>query len=151
MKLKQYKLRKVIMHVAAAISILILYIQADSRFVPEKPIVKNINLKIYKSSGYLSNIYNDASAKICITITKVGRSSRVTVWAKTFGALQLKQYPSIEDALLQKVAIKGVFDRMEHLEIRSTVSYNANGNVLEIKEGVLLSKGTTDGTLTIPI
>jgi hypothetical protein len=87
----------------------------------------------------------------CVTITKVNHNSRVTVWTKTFDPLQLKQYPSLEDALLQKVAINNVFDSREHLEIRSTVSYYSNGSVLEIEDGVLVSKGITGGTLIISI
>jgi hypothetical protein len=151
MKSKLYKLKKAITLIAIAVAVSIFCMQEKNWFIFEKPIIKNVNLEVYKSNDYSSAIYNDASAKICITITKVSCKSRIIVWTKTFDALQLKQYPSFEDALLQKVSIANVFDGREHLEITSTVSYYANGSVLEIQDGVLVSKGTTGSKLTITI
>lgn len=151
MKPKRYKLKKIITLIAIAVSVSILYIQEKSWFTAEKPTIKNIILEVYKSDDYLSAIYKNASAKICITITKVSSASRVTVWSKTFDPLQLKQYPAFGDALSQKLAIDNVFDGREHLEIRYTISYYSNGSVLEMENDVLLSKGTKDGTLTIAI
>ncbi|MEP7319188.1 MAG: hypothetical protein ABI921_10610 [Panacibacter sp.] len=137
--------------VAIAIFISLFFIQQKSLFASEKPIVKNINLEVYKSNDYLSAVYNDATAKISITITKVSHRSRIIVYNKGFDALQLKQYPVLEDALLQKVAINNVFDNKEHLEVRCTISYNSNGGLLEIHHGALVSKGITGSTLIIQI
>jgi hypothetical protein len=133
------------------VSLLVFYLQVVDGIISEKPTTKNLNLEVYKSNDYSSAIYNDASAKICITITKVSRKSRITIWTKTFDAIQLKQYPSIENPLLQKVAIANVVDSKEHLEILSTIMYYNNGSVLEIKDGALLSKGAKGGTLIILI
>lgn len=144
-------MKRAITLIAIAISVSVFWIQEKNWFASEKPIIKNVNLEIYKSNDYSSAIYKDATAKICITITKVNNRSRTIVWNKTFGALQLKQYPSLEDALLQKVAINNVFDNKEHLEVRCTISYNSNGGLLEIDNGVLVSKGTTEGALIIQI
>ena len=151
MKLKRYKLKKAITLITIAISISLFFIQDTNWLAPEKAISKNFNLEVYKSNDYLSAIYNDATAKICITITKVRHDSRIIVWNKTFDAIQLKQYPLFEDALLQKVAINNVFDNKEHLEVFYTICYNSNGAILEIQNGILVSKGTTDSTLTISI
>lgn len=144
-------MRKVITLIAIAVSVSYFCIQEQSWFVFEKPIIKNINLEVYKSNDYSSAIYNDATAKVCITITKVSRNSRIIVWNKTFDTLQLKQYPSLSSALSQKIAIKDVLDDSEHLEIVGTVSYYSKGSVLEIRDGVLLSKGTRNGKLIISI
>ncbi|HRH50377.1 MAG TPA: hypothetical protein PLP23_16590 [Panacibacter sp.] len=144
-------MKRAITLIAIAVSVSAFCIQEKTLFEPERPIIKNVNLEVYKSNDYLSAIYNDATAKISITITKVCRNSRMIVWNKTFNALQLKQYPSLEDALLQKVAIDNVFDNKEHLEVRCTISYNSKGGLLEIHNGVLVSKGVTDGTLIIQI
>lgn len=144
-------MKRTITFIAIAISVLAFCMRERSRFTYEKPIIKNINLEVYKSNDYLSAIYNDASAKIYVSITKVSGNTRLTVWSKTFDAIQLKQYPSLEGPLSQKIAIKNVFDSKEHLEILSTVSYYSKGSVLEIKDGVLVSKGTTGGTLVIEI
>ena len=144
-------MKRAITLIAIAVSVSAFCIQEKTWFAPERPIIKNVNLEVYKSNDYLSAIYNDATAKISITITKVSRNSRMIVWNKTFNALQLKQYPSLEDALLQKVAIDNVFDNKEHLEVRCTISYNSKGGLLEIHNGVLVSKDVTDGTLIIQI
>lgn len=144
-------MKRAITLITIAVSVWVFCMQTKSWFASEKPVIKNVSLEVYKSNDYLSAIYNNATAKISVTITKVSNCSRVIVWNKTFDALQLKQYPSMEDALLQKVVVGNVFDNREHLEIYSTVSYYANGSLLEIKGGVLLSKGATDGTLTISI
>ncbi|QEC66141.1 hypothetical protein FRZ67_02030 [Panacibacter ginsenosidivorans] len=151
MNLKRYKYKKATILIAIAGLISVLCIQAKSWSVTEKPVVKKFNLEVYKSNDYLSAIYNDATAKVSISITKVSRHSRTTIWNKTFDALQLKQYPLSEDALFQRVVINNVFDSKEHLEIHSTVSYYANGGILEIEDGVLVSKGATDSTLIIPL
>lgn len=135
--------------IAAVVSIC--SIQEKNWFTSERPITKNITLEVYKSNDYLSAIYKDAFAKICVTITKVSHDSRVVVWTKTFDALQLKQFPSLEEALFHKVVINNVFDGREHLEIHSIISYYTNGSLLEIQDGAFVSKGTTDSTLIISI
>lgn len=144
-------MKRAITLIAVAVFVSVICVPEKSWFTPEKPIIKNVSLEVYKSNDYLSAIYNNATAKISITITKVSNHSRIVVWNKTFDALQLKQYPSMRDALLQKVVISDVLDNREHLEVVSTVSYYANGSVLEIKDDLLLSKEATDGILTIPI
>lgn len=151
MKSKQYKHKIAITLIAIVAVVSICFIQQKDWFTYEKPILKNVSLEVYKSNDYSSAIYKNATARVCITITKVSSKSRTIVWNKTFDAIELAQYPSLNEAVMEKVSINNVFDEKEHLEIRSTVSYYANGSVLEIKEGVLLPKGITDGTLTIPI
>ena len=151
MKNIRFKFKKAIILIAAAISVTIFSVREKGWLVSEKPIVKNVNLKVYRSSGYLSPIYKDVTAKICVTITKVSHNSRAVVWSETFDPLQLREYPSVDQALLKKVAINDVFDGREYLELRSTVSYNVNGNIVEIGDGVLVSKGVSGGTLIIQI
>lgn len=150
-KSKRYKMKRAITLITIAVSVSVFCIREKSRFASEKPIIKNVSLKVYKSNDYLSAIYNNATAKISVSITKVSNRSRTIIWNKTFDALQLKQYPSMEDSLLQKLVISDVYNEREHLEIVSTVSYYANGSLLEIREGLLLSKEAADGILSIPI
>jgi hypothetical protein len=144
-------MKRAITFITMAVSVSVFCIKEKSWFATEKPIVKNVSLEVYKANDYLSAIYNNATAKISITITKVSNRSRTIVWNKTIDALELKQYPSLEDALMQKVVISDVFDDTEHLEIVSTLSYYSNGSVLKIREGLLLSKEATNGILTIAI
>ena len=85
--------------VVAAVAIF--HTQVVTWLTPEKPVSKSINLQVYKGNDYTSAVYNDAFAKLHITVTKVSGKSRTIVWDKTFDALQLRKYPSLQNALTQ--------------------------------------------------
>lgn len=141
--------------VAAAVMIFagiaIFHTQLKDLVTSEKPVSKSISLAVYKASDYLSAVYNDASAKLRVTVTKVRGNTRTVVWDKTFNALQLKQYPTLRNALSQKIIINNILDNREHLEVDYTLTYVSKGNVLQMHNGVLVSKGTNEGTLHISI
>ena len=147
--MKKHLLWFTVVLVAAALAIF--HTQVAAWIAPEKPVSKSISLEVYKADDYSSAIYNDASAKLQVTVTKVSGKNRTIVWDKTFDALQLRQYPSLKNAISQKVVIGNVFDSKEHLEVIYTLTYNSKGNVLEMQNGVLVSKGNPGGKLTISI
>lgn len=135
--------------VAAALATF--HTQVAAWIAPEKPVSKSISFEVYKAGDYTSAIYNDASAKLRVTVTKVSGNNRTIVWDKTFDALQLRQYPSLKNAISQKVVIGNVFDSKEHLEVTYTLTYNSKGSVLEMQNGVLVSKGNPGGKFSISI
>ena len=147
--MKKHLLWFTVVLVAAALAIF--HTQVAAWIAPEKPVSKSISLEVYKADDYSAAIYNDASAKLRVTVTKVSGKNRTIVWDKTFDALQLRQYPSLKNAISQKVVIGNVFDSKEHLEVIYTLTYNSKGNVLEMQNGVLVSKGNPGGKLTISI
>ena len=147
--MKKHLLWFTVVLVAAALAIF--HTQVAAWIAPEKPVSKSISLEVYKADDYSAAIYNDASAKLRVTVTKVSGKNRTIVWDKTFDALQLRQYPSLKNAISQKVVIGNVFDSKEHLEVTYTLTYNSKGNVLEMQNGVLVSKGNPGGKLTISI
>lgn len=147
--MKKYLLWFTVALVISAVAIF--HTQVVAWLTPEKPVSKSINLQVYKGNDYMSAVYNDAFAKLHVTVTKVSGKSRTIVWDKTFDALQLRKYPSLQNALTQKVVINNVFDNKEHLEISYTLIYNSKGNVLEMQNGLLVTKGSNTGKLAIPI
>jgi hypothetical protein len=117
----------------------------------EKPVDKSISFAVYKGNNYASDVYNYTSAQVHITVEKVGSKKRSIVWEKTFDAKLLKQYPSIEKALLQNVTIPNVFDGKEHLEVTYTLTYISNGSQLQMQNGTIVSRGKISDKLNISI
>ena len=104
---------------------------------------KNISFAVYKGNSYTSEVYNNTSVKLHITIEKVRNENRTVVWDKTFDAKLLKEYPALENALSQKVIVPGVSNKKEHLEVTYTLLYNSNGSELQMQSGTVLY-GTSD-------
>jgi len=104
----------------------------------EKTVNKNISFAVYKGDNYTSDVYNNTSATLHITITKVRGTNRSVVWDKTFDAKLLKQYPSLENALTQQVTVPNVLDKKEHLEVTYTLTYDSNGSELQMQNGTVV-------------
>lgn len=104
----------------------------------KKTVNKNISFAVYKGDNYTSDVYNNTSATLHITITKVRGNDRSVVWDKTFDAKLLKQYPSLENALTQQVTVPSVPDKKEHLEVTYTLTYNSNGSELQMQSGTVV-------------
>ena len=117
----------------------------------EKPVTKSISFAVYKENNYASKVYDDASAKLQVAIVKVSGNKRSIVWRKEYDAKLLKEYPSLENALAQKVVINNVVDSKEHLEVMYTITYDAKGNKMQLQDGAIISRGAKDGKLFINI
>ena len=118
---------------------------------PEKAVSKDISFAVYKAGDYNSTVYADASAKLQVTVVKVRGDQRSVVWQKSFDAKLLSQYPSLENAISQHVVVKNVVDSKEHLEVVYTLTYDTKGNVMQLQDGAVISKGEKDGKLFINI
>lgn len=116
-----------------------------------KAVSKNISFALYKGDNYSSDIYNNTSATVHITITKVRGTHRDIVWDKNFDARLLKQYPSLKEAITQRVTVPSVLDATEHLEISYTLTYNSNGTELQMQNGTIVSSGSDTDKLDISI
>jgi hypothetical protein len=115
-----------------------IYTTAKGTKAPEKTVNKNISFAVYKGDNYASDVYNNTSATLHIIIVKVTGNNRSVVWDKTFNARLLKQYPSLENALTQNVIVPNVLDNKEHLEVTYTLTYNSNGNELQMHSGTVV-------------
>ena len=117
----------------------------------EKPVSKSVSFAVYKSNNYASKIYSDASAKLSVTIVKVRGNNRNIVWQKTYDARLLNQYPTLADAMSQKVVINNVDDRNDKLEVIYTLIYSSNGSNVQLEDGTVITRGMKEGKLFINI
>lgn len=117
----------------------------------EKPVEKSIAFSVYRANSYSSAAYNQTSAQVHIIVEKVSKRSRVIVWEKTFDAQLLKQYPTADHALSQKITVPGILDKKEHLEVKYVLIYDSKGSQLEMQNGTIVTRGATSGKLDISI
>ena len=117
----------------------------------EKPVTKNISFAVYKANNYTSKVYDNASAKLQVAIVKIRGGKRSIVWQKEYDAKLLKEYPSLENALAQKVVVNDVVDSKERLEVMYIITYDAEGSKMQLQDGAVIDKGAKDGKLFINI
>lgn len=117
----------------------------------EKPVSKSISFAVYKENTYASQVYSDASAKLQVAVVKVRGNKRSTVWQKEYDAKLLKEYPSLENALAQKVIVNNVVDGKDRLEVVYTITYDSKGSKMQLQDGAVIDKGAKDGKLFINI
>lgn len=118
--------------------------------ITAKPIDKSVSFSVYKSTAYTSNIYDNTSTELNITIDKVKGNHRTQVWSKSFNAKLLKQYPSVEEAIAQTVTVPKVFGK-ERLEVRYTIKYDSRGSELRMESGAVIAGNEMTGKLDISI
>lgn len=116
----------------------------------EKPVDKSISVAIYKGNSYLSEIYNNTSAKLTISIVKVKGRERTVVYSQTCDAKLLKQFPSAEQAMAQTITVPKMLSK-EQLEITYTVTYDSDGTTLQMQSGEVLAGNENAAKLSISI
>lgn len=117
----------------------------------ENPVEKSINFSVYRANNYTSDAYSQTSAQVHIIVEKVSKHSRTIVWEKTLDAQLLKQYPTADKAMAQKITIPGVLDKKEHLEVKYVLIYDSKGSQLEMQDGTVVSAGVKSEKLDIGI
>jgi len=117
----------------------------------EKMVSKNISFAVYKTGNYTSKVYDEASAKLQVTVVKIRGNKRSIVWRKDYDAKLLKEYPSLENAFSQNLVISNVVDSKEQLEVVYTLTYDSKGSVIQLQNEEVISKGAKDGKLFINI
>lgn len=128
-----------------------IYTTSKGSTVNGKTVNKNISFAVYKGNNYTSDVYNNTSATLHITVMKVRGSKKEIVWDKNFDTKLLNQYPSLEDAITQQVTVPNVLDSKEHIEVSYTLTYNSNGTELEMQNGTVVSADTSNDKLDISI
>jgi len=104
-----------------------------------KLVNKNISFAVYKNSSYASGAYNNTFAQVHITVEKVNnRGQHTVVWDKMLDAKCLSQYPSVENALQQKITVHNVNEKKEKLVVYYTLTYNSKGSELQMQEGMVV-------------
>lgn len=118
-------------------------------FPANKIINAEIDLHIKSDNKYLSPAYDEATAQIHITVTKISGSKRVVVWEKDFKNMQLKSYSNNFNT--QTLMISDLAQSKEKLEVTYTVTYNSNGSVLRLANETVINASAKKGDLVIEI
>ncbi|QEC69664.1 hypothetical protein FRZ67_21035 [Panacibacter ginsenosidivorans] len=137
--------------VAATVVIGLIAYKPIKQALTERPVEKSIAFSVYRANNYTSDAYNQTSAQVHIIVEKVSKHSRTIVWEKTMDAKLLKQYPSADQAMSQKIIVPGILDKKEHLEVKYVLIYDSKGSQLEMQDGTVVSTGAKSGRLDITI
>lgn len=147
-------MKKQLVWFAAAIAVLVLaaFTKPVKQILhPEQAISKNISLAVFSNDNYKASIYAHASASLQVSIVKNRGGERKLVWQKNYDAKLLTQYPSLANALSEKVVVNNILDSKDKLEVIYTLTYKDNGNSLQLMDGTIITKGQKDGKLFINI
>ncbi|HWB25375.1 MAG TPA: hypothetical protein VG738_07835 [Chitinophagaceae bacterium] len=125
--------------------------QIANVFQAEKPVSKEISLSIARDANYTEKIYDKSKASLHVIIFKVKNKKQIVLWDKTYDTLQLKDYPTIANALHNNVTVSNIVDSKEKLYVTYIITYNTNGSVVTIEDGTSLLKGEKHGNVMINI
>ena len=117
----------------------------------EKPVAKSIALNVYRANTYNGDIYNQTSAQVRVIVEKVSKHGRSIVFEKTMDAKLLKQYPTADRPIIERIIVPGINDRKEHLEVKYVLTYDTKGSQLEMQSGTVVSRGVNAEKLDINI
>jgi hypothetical protein len=106
--------------------------------IMEKPVDKEFTLAIYKKLDYSSDAYNYTYGQVHITVEKLNGSKRIVELDTTFDNQLLKNYPTIENAQLQKVRIPNVFVNKEEVLVSYEITYYSEGSLLQMQNSKVL-------------
>ncbi len=102
----------------------------------KKTVSKTISFDMYKGKTYETGVYDNTFAQVRIVVEKVSKKGRTTVWEKTYDAKQLKQFPSMGNAIPQTITVNGIAEKREHLEVNYYLTYDTKGSLFELQSGV---------------
>lgn len=117
----------------------------------ETPVSKNINVEVYKTTSYISPVYENSTATLEVTVVRVKGDKRDTAFQHTFQPMQLKDYPGSDKPMVQKITIPNVNDRKEKLEVYYKLTYDSKGSVLYFLNTETIGKGQQTGSFQIQI
>ncbi len=106
--------------------------------ITEKPVDQDFTLAIYKNLDYSSDAYNYTYGQVHITVEKLNGSKRIVELDTTFDNQLLKNYPTIENAQLQKVTIPNVFVNKEEVIVSYEITYDSDGSLLQMQNSKVL-------------
>jgi hypothetical protein len=129
----------------------IFHTQIADVFTTEKPVTKQISLSIARDTNYNESAYDLSQASVHVVVFKVKDHKQIIVWDKVYDTLQLKQYPTLANALHQTITVTNIMDRKEKLYVTYTVTYNTNGSLLTLENGTSLLKGENKGDVMISL
>ncbi len=112
---------------------------------------KSIDLSLYKNISYNAPVYNNVSATVQVTITKISKGERKVIWQHNYGPKQLKQYATSTEPWLQKIHIRNINDKKDKFEVSYLLMYNVKGTMLNLTSDTLLVKGKENQAISISV
>lgn len=106
---------------------------------------------MYKTASYVSDVYSNTTASLQVTVIRVKKNVRDTVWQHSFQPTELKDYPEMNKPITQKILIPNVNDAKEQLEVYYNITYNSKGNILNYWNYTTVGRGQRQGKLAIQI
>lgn len=111
-------------------------------FFPAAPVSKSISFSVYAGKNYSAPVYHDALASLHIVIVKTWGSKETVVWDKTYQAMELRNFPSLQNAVSENIVIGNIKDGKEKLEVTYTLTYNTKGSVLQMSGDTIIAANT---------
>jgi len=129
----------------------IFHTQIANIFSAEKPVSKKISLSIARDANYNQSVYDLSKASVKVVIFKVRDNKQIVLWDKTYDAIRLKDYPTLQNALHNEITVSNILDKKERLYVTYIITYNTNGGFMRIENGTSVLKGEKEGKLVITI
>ena len=112
---------------------------------------KDINVEVYKAASYVSQAYAHAYVSLEVIVLRIRGNKRDTAWQHTFQPKGLKEYPSFNKPMVQKITIPNVNNCKEKLEICYKLTYDSQGSILKFLNTAIIGKGQQTDKLHIQI
>lgn len=122
-----------------------------SLFTSTQKVAKEINLSIFTENNYRFAAYDGQQATIEVTISKIKNNQQVILRKEVFTPLQLKQFPTVANAINAKLNVNDVMNRNETLLVTYRVSYNSKGSVIVLENNEVVNKETGKDNISIKI
>ena len=146
-------MKKIILEILLALSLpaTIFHTQLAGVFTAEKPVTKQITYSITGDSNYKAAAYDKTLATVHITVFTVKSHRQTVLWDKVYETIPVKKYAANCNALGQTIKVKNIHDGKEQLFITYTVTYDTQGNKMQLINGTTVLKGEKEGKLVINI
>jgi hypothetical protein len=135
----------------AAVTVISFFAFGDKAATAEKQVDTTIDMQVYAAASYASDAYKGSNASLHVTVNKVKDNNKEIVWEMDYPALELKAFPENMNAFKQQINIPAIFGQAANLEIDYTLTYNSNGNILQMQNTEMIDAAKENTKLFIEI
>ncbi|CAN5190253.1 hypothetical protein BH11BAC6_BH11BAC6_08850 [soil metagenome] len=117
---------------------------------PDVTYNKTLEMTVFSAANYSSDVYNGSVVGLNVTVTKVTGNKKLIVWQKDFPSLELKKFPSLDNAFKPSIDLPGS-SASDVFEITYKLTYNSNGSILEMEQSKTITGSDINSDLYINI
>ena len=132
-------------------SVIALYGKKINYIISEKPKMKTIQFSIFAGGDYSSSLYKRSKARVVLSVYRYKGDQREMVWTGNIDERNIKSYPLNSNPLFRKVCIYDVYESKETLVASYQVLYDSKGSKMSYEDGIILSKGESNDSVSISI